>query len=133
MLDPAAQADRRTEAEKKFEAHAMKYEEARAKKAAVKSHRDRIKARGWAEVQKPSASGSSRRLLRGRPVHERKRSLSGARWPSPAVISCTRLLVQEFNEKLANLTGVGALWGFLLAGAVCTPALQGVLRVCRCA
>lgn len=43
MLDPAAQADRRTEAEKKAEAHFLKYEAERAKKSASKSHRERIK------------------------------------------------------------------------------------------
>lgn len=43
MLDPAAQADRRTEAEKRAEAHFLRYEEERAKKAAAKSHRERIK------------------------------------------------------------------------------------------
>lgn len=49
-LDPQAVEDRRTEAEKKFEAHMQKYEEARAKKTAAKSHRDRIKVgrqAGW--------------------------------------------------------------------------------------
>jgi len=35
--------DRRTEAEKRFEAHLMKTEEQRLKKAASKSHRERIK------------------------------------------------------------------------------------------
>ena len=35
--------DRRTEAEKRFEAHLAKYEEARLKKAATKSHRERVK------------------------------------------------------------------------------------------
>lgn len=39
MLDPSAVADRRTEAEKRAEAHFLKYEEQRAKKAAAKSHR----------------------------------------------------------------------------------------------
>ncbi len=34
--------DRRTEAEKRRDAHMMKYEEERAKKAAAKSHRQRI-------------------------------------------------------------------------------------------
>lgn len=34
--------DRRTEAEKRFEAHLMKYEKQRAEKAASKSHRERI-------------------------------------------------------------------------------------------
>ena len=43
MLDPSAVVDRRTEAEKKAEAHYLKYEEQRAKKAASKSHRERIK------------------------------------------------------------------------------------------
>lgn len=43
VLDPTAQADRRTEAEKRAEAHFLKYEEQRAKKAAAKSHRERIK------------------------------------------------------------------------------------------
>ena len=35
--------DTRTEAEKKFEKHALKYAQERAKKAASKSHRERIK------------------------------------------------------------------------------------------
>ncbi len=35
--------DRRTDAEKRFEAHLMKTEEQRLKKAASKSHRERIK------------------------------------------------------------------------------------------
>lgn len=45
VLDPAADApaDRRTDAEKRAEAHMLKYEEARAKKAAAKSHQQRIK------------------------------------------------------------------------------------------
>ncbi|EFN58485.1 expressed protein [Chlorella variabilis] len=43
VLDPSAVVDRRTEAEKKAEAHYLKYEEQRAKKAASKSHRERIK------------------------------------------------------------------------------------------
>lgn len=43
VLDPNAVVDKRTEAEKKAEAHFLKYEEARASKAALKSHRDRIK------------------------------------------------------------------------------------------
>lgn len=45
VLDPAAQAtqDRRTEAEKKYEAHTLRYAELRAKKDASKSHRERIK------------------------------------------------------------------------------------------
>ncbi|KAI3436809.1 hypothetical protein D9Q98_006219 [Chlorella vulgaris] len=43
VLDPAAVTDRRTEAEKKADAHYLKYEEQRSKKAAALSHRDRIK------------------------------------------------------------------------------------------
>lgn len=39
----AAAEDRRTEAEKRFEAHLAKFEEARLKKAAAKSHRERVK------------------------------------------------------------------------------------------
>lgn len=39
---PAAE-DRRTEAEKRFEAHLAKFEDARLKKAAAKSHRERVK------------------------------------------------------------------------------------------
>lgn len=39
VLDPAAVEDRRTEAEKKADAHFLKYEEQRARKAAAKSHR----------------------------------------------------------------------------------------------
>jgi protein FAM32A len=35
--------DRRTEAEKRFEAHLAKYEDQRLKKAASKSHRERVK------------------------------------------------------------------------------------------
>lgn len=35
--------DKRTEAEKRFEEHMMKYEAERLKKAAGKSHRDRVK------------------------------------------------------------------------------------------
>lgn len=40
---PPPPEDRRTEAEKRFEAHLAKYEEAQLKKAASKSHRERIK------------------------------------------------------------------------------------------
>lgn len=40
---PAAVEDRRTEAEKRFESHLLKYEEQRLKKAASKSHRERVK------------------------------------------------------------------------------------------
>ncbi|KAL4424981.1 hypothetical protein ABPG77_002866 [Micractinium sp. CCAP 211/92] len=43
VLDPNAVEDRRTEAEKRAEAHFLKYEEQRARKAASKSHRDRVK------------------------------------------------------------------------------------------
>ena len=43
MLDPEALPDKRTEAEKKHEEHMRKYEQERARKAAKKSHRDRIK------------------------------------------------------------------------------------------
>ncbi|KAL4457879.1 hypothetical protein ABPG75_012744 [Micractinium tetrahymenae] len=43
VLDPSAVEDRRTEAEKKADAHFLKYEEQRARKAAAKSHRDRVK------------------------------------------------------------------------------------------
>lgn len=39
VLDPNAVEDRRTEAEKRAEAHFLKYEEQRARKAASKSHR----------------------------------------------------------------------------------------------
>ena len=39
----AVEEDRRTDAEKRFEAHMMKYEEQRLKKAATKSHRERVK------------------------------------------------------------------------------------------
>lgn len=48
VLDPeaAAPADRRTEAEKKHEEHMLKYEEARARKAAAKSHRW-VGSAGW--------------------------------------------------------------------------------------
>jgi len=41
-LNPPVE-DRRTEAEKKHDAYMMKFEEQRAKKAASKSHRERIK------------------------------------------------------------------------------------------
>lgn len=40
---PPAVEDRRTEAEKKYEAHLLKTEEQRLKKAASKSHRERVK------------------------------------------------------------------------------------------
>lgn len=40
--ETAAVEDRRTEAEKRRDAHMMKYEQERAKKAASKSHRQRI-------------------------------------------------------------------------------------------
>lgn len=40
---PPPPADRRTEAEKRFEEHLLKYEEQRLKKAAAKSHRERVK------------------------------------------------------------------------------------------
>lgn len=43
VLDPEALPDKRTEAEKRHEEHMRKYEEERARKAAKKSHRDRIK------------------------------------------------------------------------------------------
>ena len=43
MLDSSAQADRRTDAERKAEAHFLRYEEQRARKLASKSHRERIK------------------------------------------------------------------------------------------
>lgn len=43
VLDPSAVEDRRTEAEKRADAHFLKYEEQRARKAAAKSHRERIK------------------------------------------------------------------------------------------
>ncbi|KFM23883.1 FAM32A-like protein [Auxenochlorella protothecoides] len=39
---PLAVEDRRTAAEKAADAHALKYEEARIRKAAAKSHRERI-------------------------------------------------------------------------------------------
>lgn len=39
VLDPSAVEDRRTEAEKRADAHFLKYEEQRARKAAAKSHR----------------------------------------------------------------------------------------------
>jgi protein FAM32A len=40
--DPAVQEDTRTEAEKRRDAHMAKYEKERAKKAASKSHREKI-------------------------------------------------------------------------------------------
>jgi hypothetical protein len=43
VLDPSAVTDRRTEAEKKADEHFLKSEEMRARKAAAKSHRERIK------------------------------------------------------------------------------------------
>ncbi|PSC71518.1 Conserved alpha-helical (ISS) [Micractinium conductrix] len=43
VLDPSLVEDRRTEAEKKAEAHFLKYQDARARKDAAKSHRERIK------------------------------------------------------------------------------------------
>ena len=45
MLDPSkdAPADRRTDAEKRAEAHMLQYEELRLKKAAGKSHQEKIK------------------------------------------------------------------------------------------
>lgn len=45
VLDPSkdASADRRTDAEKRAEAHMLQYEELRLKKAAGKSHQEKIK------------------------------------------------------------------------------------------
>lgn len=43
FLEPNPAEDRRTEAEKKLEAHFEKYEKERAKKEAAKSHREKIK------------------------------------------------------------------------------------------
>jgi hypothetical protein len=56
-LDPTAVADRRTEAEKKREEHMIKYEESRARKAASKSHRDRIKVGHWAGAAGQGSAG----------------------------------------------------------------------------
>lgn len=42
-ISNAVGVDRRTEAEKRFEEHVLKFEEQRLKKAAQKSHRQRIK------------------------------------------------------------------------------------------
>ena len=66
-----------------MDAHFAKYEEERAKKAAGKSHRERIKVRvGW---------GAAWRVIY---AVRRRLKLVLARVPDP----------QDLNEKLANLT-----------------------------
>ena len=60
MLDPAAVQDRRTEAEKRAEAHFLKYEEQRARKSAAKSHRERIKELNGARGGGRAGAGEGR-------------------------------------------------------------------------